>query len=208
MKVNLFYNREAIGDVLLMAIKEGHRDDVELTTDGPLTVIRDKRSNEILGINVQEASSILDFKAEQRGHIHLEAEQKKALEDFLASKGLDEVDLTDKASLVVGHVLTCEEHPDSDHLHVTQVDVGEEELLQIVCGAPNIEAGQYVIVAKPGTVMPSGAIIYDGELRGVSSAGMICSLRELNVKNAPQVRGIHVFDGEIQPGTAVDISKL
>lgn len=81
--------------------------------------------------------------------------------------------------VVVGHVLTCEEHPDSDHMHVVTVNVGEEEPLQIVCGAPNIAAGIKLPVACVGAVLPGDVKIKKGKLRGVASNGMCCSQREL-----------------------------
>ena len=84
-------------------------------------------------------------------------------------------------NVVVGRVVTCEPHPDSDHLHVTTVDVGEEELLNIVCGAPNCEAGILVPVAKIGAKLPGGIKIKKGKLRGVASEGMLCGGDELGV---------------------------
>ncbi len=80
---------------------------------------------------------------------------------------------------VVGKVLTAEAHPDADKLKVCTVDVGEAEPSQIVCGAPNVAAGQTVAVARPGGVMPDGLKLKAAKLRGVVSAGMICSEREL-----------------------------
>ena len=84
-------------------------------------------------------------------------------------------------NVVVGRVLTCVPHPDSDHLRVTTVDVGEGEPLQIVCGAPNCEAGILVPVAKVGARLPGGVKIKKGKLRGVASEGMLCSSTELGV---------------------------
>lgn len=82
----------------------------------------------------------------------------------------------------IGYVLTCEPHPDSDHMHVTTVDFGDgEEPTQIVCGAPNIAAGQKVAVATVGTVLPGDVKIKKSKLRGVKSNGMICSARELGI---------------------------
>ncbi len=83
--------------------------------------------------------------------------------------------------VVVGHVETCEPHPDSDHMHVTTVDVGADEPLQIVCGAPNVRAGLKVAVACVGCVLPGDVKIKKSKLRGVVSAGMICSARELGI---------------------------
>lgn len=83
--------------------------------------------------------------------------------------------------VVVGRVLTCEMHPDSDHLHVCTVDVGGAEPIQIVCGAPNVAAGQKVPVALNGAALPGGIKIKKGKLRGVVSNGMICSHEELGI---------------------------
>lgn len=104
-------------------------------------------------------------------------------------------------TLVCGHVLTCEEHPDSDHLHITTVDVGSE-VLDIVCGAKNIAKGQDVIVAKVGTTLPGDFQIKAAKVRGVQSNGMICSLNELGLKNVPSEykEGIYVFSNIVKPG--------
>ena len=86
--------------------------------------------------------------------------------------------------LVIGHVLTCEEHPNSDHLHITTVDVGADAPLQIVCGAPNVAAGQKVVVATVGTTLYHGEeefAIKKSKIRGVESVGMICSEVEIGV---------------------------
>ena len=83
--------------------------------------------------------------------------------------------------VVVGRVLTCEAHPDSDHLHVTTVDVGGDAPLQIVCGAPNCRAGILTPVALVGAHLPGGVKIKKGKLRGVMSEGMLCSSEELGV---------------------------
>jgi len=82
-------------------------------------------------------------------------------------------------NLVVGHITSVTPHPDSDHLKLCQVDVGEEEEIQIVCGAPNVAADQYVIVALHGAHLPNGVRIKRGKLRGQESNGMICGLDKL-----------------------------
>ena len=83
-------------------------------------------------------------------------------------------------NVVTGKVLTCEDHPDSDHLHVCTVDAGTGEILQIVCGAPNVKAGIIVPVALVGATLPGGKI-KKGKLRGVESNGMLCSHDELGI---------------------------
>ncbi len=111
--------------------------------------------------------------------------------DALTSTGL-EVDALEEVQsikgglkgLYVGKVLTCEMHPDSDHLHVTTVDLGKAEPQQIVCGAPNVEAGQKVIVADLGCVLYDGDkefVIKKSKLRGVDSLGMICAEDEIGI---------------------------
>lgn len=109
----------------------------------------------------------------------------------------------DFEGVVVGRVLTCEPHPNSDHLHVCTVDVGRVSPLQIVCGAPNVRAGQLVPVALEGARLPGGTI-KKGKLRGVESFGMICSGPELNIPAGlyPHVgdEGILVIQDEVSPG--------
>ena len=85
-------------------------------------------------------------------------------------------------NLVIGQIKTCEEHPDSDHLHVCMVDVGDKTL-QIVCGAPNARVGIKVIVALVGANLPNDVTIKKGTIRGVESNGMMCSIAELGLDN-------------------------
>ena len=101
----------------------------------------------------------------------------------LTGTGVEAVERTGAAldGVVVGHVLTCEPHPDSDHMHVVTVDVGAEEPVQIVCGAPNIAADIKVPVALVGAVLPGDFKIKKSKLRGVVSCGMCCSKRELGL---------------------------
>lgn len=104
--------------------------------------------------------------------------------------------------LKIGEVLTCEPHPNSDHLHVTTVNVGEDEPLHIVCGAPNVAAGQKVVVATIGTVLYSGDesfTIKKSKLRGEPSEGMICAEDEIGLGNSHD--GIMVLPEEAVPGT-------
>jgi len=107
--------------------------------------------------------------------------------------------------VVVGYVATREKHPDADKLSVCSVDVGDGEPLQIVCGAPNIDAGQKVAVAKVGTMLPGDFKIKKSKIRGVESRGMICSVRELELGDEHD--GIWVLDPEAEiakpVGTAV-----
>ena len=88
--------------------------------------------------------------------------------------------LSDATGLVVGEVVECIDHPESDHLHICQVNTGEE-VKQIICGAPNVRAGLKVIVATVGAKLPGGIVIKKAKLAGMESNGMICSLEELGI---------------------------
>lgn len=118
----------------------------------------------------------------------------------------DLIDYTkDIKNLVVGFVKSKEKHPDADKLNVCQVDIGEDEPVQIVCGAPNVDAGQYVIVAKVVGRLPGGIKIKRAKLRGERSEGMICSLQEIGISSnyIPKSfeSGIYVFSESQVPGT-------
>lgn len=104
--------------------------------------------------------------------------------------------------LVIGKVLTCVEHPDSDHLHITTVDLGDGEATQIVCGAPNVAAGQTVVVATVGTTLYDGDKefkIKKSKIRGIESFGMICAEDEIGVGHSHD--GIIVITDDVKPGT-------
>ncbi|MFB4166663.1 phenylalanine--tRNA ligase subunit beta [Virgibacillus sp. JSM 102003] len=109
--------------------------------------------------------------------------------------------------VVVGHVESCEKHPNADKLNLCQVDIGDEKL-QIICGAPNVAQGQKVAVAKPGAVLPGNFKIKKVKLRGVESNGMICSLQELGIdeKYVPKdiAEGIFVFPNDVSIGESVE----
>ncbi len=112
--------------------------------------------------------------------------------------------------LLVGHVVECGRHPDADKLSVCRVDVGQE-ILDIVCGAPNVAKGQYVVVAPVGSELPGGLVIKKAKLRGAPSNGMLCSERELGLSEEHD--GIMVLEnlieGSFTPGSrALDVLKL
>lgn len=113
----------------------------------------------------------------------------------------------DVQGVVVGTILSVRKHENSDHMVICSVDVGEEEPLQIVTGAPNVHEGDQVPVAKIGAVLPGGVTIRKGKLRGVESCGMCCSGPELNVPEYlyPSVgdKGLLVFQEKYAPGSDV-----
>ncbi|MCR5647673.1 MAG: phenylalanine--tRNA ligase subunit beta [Acholeplasmatales bacterium] len=113
--------------------------------------------------------------------------------------------MVNATNLTVGYVLECVPHPDSDHLHVCQVEVKPGDVQQIVCGAPNVDKGEYVIVANVGAVLPGDFKIKASKIRGVESNGMLCSLQELGIeeKYVPEAykNGIYNFkEGTVKVG--------
>ena len=127
----------------------------------------------------------------------------------LTGTGVEGVEKTGAAldGVVIGHVETCEPHPDSDHMHVVTVDVGAGEPVQIVCGAPNIAADIKVPVAAVGAVLPGDFKIKKSKLRGIASCGMCCSKRELGM--GADHEGIWVLPEDAPVGMPIaDYAKL
>ena len=130
----------------------------------------------------------------------------EAVAEALTSIGL-EVDSLEQveeipgglAGVIVAEVVECEEHPDSDHLHITKLNTGAPELLQVVCGAPNVAAGQKVLLATVGTVLGEDFKIKKSKIRGVESFGMICAEDELGIGESHD--GIMVLAPEAEVGT-------
>lgn len=196
-----FYNREAVGDTLMLIQKELAREVLATESRGDVTRIFDKQTGETAGYNLFQISDT--FTPSGNGPVNLSEEEMEEVNNLLRIAGFsDFIEVDRRPKFVVGYVKECVPHEDSDHLSVTQTEVDKGEVLQIVCGAANIRQGQKVVVAKPGAVMPDGLIIWPGELRGVASHGMICSARELGVPNPTGKKGILVLPEEAETGSS------
>ena len=140
-----------------------------------------------------------------KDYVDIDVDVKTLAEDMTSvGNEYDEAGkLINATNLVIGEVKECEMHPDSDHLHICKVDVGNE-ILNIVCGAPNVKKGQKVIVALAGAELPNGIKIKKGMIRGQESNGMICSLSEIGIESKFQSEedktGIHVLGNDAIPG--------
>ncbi|WP_208585839.1 YtpR family tRNA-binding protein [Gracilibacillus suaedae] len=192
----VYYNQKGIGDVLLFPVKNSEK--VTFESFGDVVKIIDEKTNEVVGYNIFRASNYFTDLADGKMKLteELLAEMKKAFEQNNLTDPL-ELDLSPK--FVVGYVSEIKPHENADKLRVCQVDVGNDQL-QIVCGAPNVDQGQKVVVAKVGAIMPSGMEIKPTKLRGVDSHGMICSQKELGLPNAPQEKGIYVLSADKEVG--------
>ncbi|PSL35206.1 phenylalanyl-tRNA synthetase beta subunit [Planomicrobium soli] len=145
-----------------------------------------------------------------KDYVNLQELPAQELAEKITRSGIEVDAVIDRSfgmtNVVVGYVETCEKHPEADKLSICQVNVGEETT-QIICGAPNIAAGQKVIVARPGANLPGGIKIKKAKLRGQESNGMICSLQELGIegKLVPKAyaEGIYVLPEAAEVGTDV-----
>lgn len=182
------YNKAHVGDTLLVMMADDQG--LEQTVERKFNIAQIKNSaGTIVGWNFFHVSEFLELTG--NGAILLTDEQIDLLNEKLAISGFSEkLPYDHEPHFVVGFVKSCVPHPDSDHLSITETEVDNGEVLQIVCGAPNIREGLKVVVAKPGTMMPDGMLIWPGVLRGIESYGMICSAKELELPNAPQKKGI------------------
>ncbi|MCY8514474.1 YtpR family tRNA-binding protein [Bacillus atrophaeus] len=196
--MNAFYNKEGVGDTLLISLQDVSREQAGFEKHGDAVKIYNKETKETTGFNIFNASSYLTIA--EKGPVALSETFVQDVNEILNRNGIEEkltVDLSPK--FVVGYIESKEKHPNADKLSICQVNTGDDTV-QIVCGAPNVDQGQKVVVAKVGAVMPSGLVIKDAELRGVASSGMICSAKELDLPDAPKEKGILVLEGEYEAG--------
>lgn len=201
--MNLFYNAAGVGDVLFVQLTTERPTEVVCERKNDVAILKEAKTGDIIGFNLFDVSSYFPLAA--NGQVELTEELAEQFQEALRKNEVEfELDVDFSPKFVVGYVKEKEKHPNADKLNICQVDVGEDTL-QIVCGAPNVEAGQKVVVAKVGAVMPSGMIIRDAELRGVASSGMICSAKELNLKDSPEEKGILVLDEQREAGEAFQL---
>lgn len=191
------YNRKVLGDILVVVVDQDGEEQVTEVKNN-VAIIKDVENDRVLGFNFLNVSQILG-EIEVNGQVFLTQEQVEKLNQVLRDNEITaELEFDDSPKFVVGHVESLEEHPNSDHLHITKTRVDNNQEVQIVSGSPNIANDIRVVVAKVGAMMPGGLIIFPGELRGVASNGMICSGRELEIKNAPQKPGALILPNDFQ----------
>ncbi|MBL3715786.1 DUF4479 domain-containing protein [Lactococcus garvieae] len=196
------YNKN-VGDVLMLIVANNEGADVNYERKADVARVFREDTGQTVAWNIFNVKE--EWPDLAQGQNALTKAQVAELNLRLSKAGFEEQLVYDgQPKFVVAEILTMEDHADSDHLHVCQVDVGLEEPVQIVCGAPNAFAGMKTVAALPGAMMPSGSLIWPGALRGVPSFGMLCSARELDLPNAPQVRGIIDLQTDVTAGAAFD----
>ncbi|EGL48950.1 YtpR family tRNA-binding protein [Streptococcus dysgalactiae] len=200
------YNKEQVGDVLMVILQDTKDIKRQVERKGKVARVFAEENGKTLAWNIFEASSLVTLTG--NGQVFLTDEDVATLNDELAKEGFSErLEPTAGPVFVVGQIVEMVAHPDSDHLNICQVAIGEDQTVQIVAGAPNAALGLKTIVALPGAMMPSGSLIFPGKLRGEESYGMMCSPRELALPNAPQKRGIIELDESAVVGEAFDLAK-
>lgn len=200
------YNPKHVGDTLVVVVADDKGLEQSVERKYNIAQIKNEEGT-IVGWNFFHISDTLSLTG--NGPIRLNHEQIDTLNQQLKVSGFGEqLSYDDEKHFVVGFVKECVPHPDSDHLSITQTEVDNGEVLQIVCGAANIRRGLKVVVAKPGAMMPDGMMIWPGVLRGEESFGMICSARELALANAPKVKGILELGQEAEVGSEFTVGKL
>ncbi|MBM7606807.1 tRNA-binding protein [Lysinibacillus composti] len=199
------YNKKYVGDVLLVQLATEAIVNTEVEKVQDVAILKEKETGEIKAFNLFNASNYLEL--DVQGNVDITPELVQKIEAALKENGAQvSLDVDFSPKFVVGFVEEKEKHPNADKLSICKVNVGEETL-QIVCGAPNVEEGQKVVVAKIGAVMPSGMVIKEGNLRGVDSFGMLCSARELAIPNAPSAKGILVLDEGAEVGQPFTVTS-
>lgn len=197
------YNNKAFDDLLVVLLENSEAENQNFERKGDITQLTDKKSGNVVGYNFFKATQWLELDAS--GPLTLSEEQVSKLNDAIAAVGFEGNLVADTSpKFVVGYVKECVPHEDSDHLSITQTEVDNGEILQIVCGAANIAQGQKVVIAKPGAVMPDGLVIWPGELRGETSNGMVTSARELGIETAEPQSGIMVLPEDAEVGSVFE----
>ena len=200
------YNKEFVGDVLMVIVADNEGAKVAFERKGNVTRIFREDTQQTIAWNIFQVSEYLNIN--QVGQVTLTDQDVAKLNQELQKEGFAEELVNDlEPKFVVGEIVEMVAHPDSDHLNICQVQVAADKTVQIVAGAPNARVGLKTIVALPGAMMPKGNLIFPGELRGEKSFGMMCSPRELQLPNAPQKRGIiELADSEVV-GTAFEPAR-
>lgn len=186
----LYYDYESIGDVLLIVFDSNTIPNVIKRDNDVVSLYKDDK---LIGINIFNISKIMKIKA--KGYIPLVSDRVlEVINTILKNSNVAELPAQKDSGFRVAKIVDIEEHPDSEHLHICTVDIGEKEPLQIVCGAFNARKDLICVCATPYTFMPNGQSIIPNKLLGIDSYGMLCSGRELNLEGYEGKRGLLELD--------------
>ena len=181
--IRTFINNQTFPNCLIVLIKDEETTSIDKRNN--VTVLFNQ--DEVIGYNIVSE----EFKTLKDGY-HPISENIDLINNILEKEGLEQLEADLNNYFKVGKVIECVEHPESDHLHICKVDIGND-VLQIVCGAHNVEEGIKVVVACVNAIMPNGSLITAGKLRGVDSYGMLCSAYELGLIEE-HIKGLLILD--------------
>ncbi|ADA64210.1 tRNA-binding protein [Lactococcus lactis subsp. lactis NCDO 2118] len=197
-----------VGDVLMLITANDKGEKVNFERKGKVARVFIEETGATVAWNIFEAKSLL-ANLSGDGQVNLSSDDIETLNKELEKSGFSDVLVHDaQPKFVVAEIVEMEDHPDSDHLHICKVNVGFADPVQIVCGAPNAALGLKTVAALPGAMMPNGSLIFPGALRGIQSYGMLCSARELELPNAPEVRGIIELSSDLSAGKVFDSETM
>ncbi|MFV0556834.1 MAG: YtpR family tRNA-binding protein [Lactovum sp.] len=189
-----FFN-ENIGKVLMLVLADSQGTKLKYERKGSITRVFREDTGQTVAWN------FFDKTFEKNGEIQLSDQEISKLEAEILKVGFSEQLETEASSnFKVAQIVEMVDHPDSDHLHICQVDIGEKNLVQIVCGAANAREGLKTVAALPISLMPNGTLIFDGTLRAIESKGMLCSAKELNLESQGKI-GIIELDSDLVVGS-------
>lgn len=195
MLVRAYYNSVAFPNTLMLKVSNDE-EVVSVETSNRVTIMKNDK-NEIIAYNIH-----VELDVQKDGFQEMNEKLLMKINTVLEEDVNTTLVHDFTPYIVVGEVKTCIAHPDSDHLHICEVDVNEETL-QIVCGASNVCEGIKVVVAKVNAIMPSGLLIQPGKLRGIESSGMLCSAYELGLISEKK-KGILILEDSAVIGKPFD----
>lgn len=197
MKYAIYYNYKTIGDVLMIVFESNEKPD-KVVKKGDVVILY--KQDKLIGINISNFSDVMKLKVD--GFIPLI--NKKMLEvinDLLKNADLTPLEEQKESGYRIAKIVDLDDHPNSEHLHILKVDVGEKDYLDIVCGAYNARVGLKCVCALPYTFLANGQQIVPSKLLGVDSYGMLCSGRELNLPGYENKRGLLELDDSALVGS-------
>lgn len=193
----IYYNYKKLGDILMISFNPNSYAKKILKNNEVLCLFNEKE--ELIGINILNFSNVVKIKS--NGFIPLiNTKLLNVINSILINANLEPLEEKKESGFKIGKIISMEEHPESEHLHICEVDIGEKENLQIVCGSFNAKVGIKVVCATPYTFMPNGQIILPGKVLGIESFGMLCSGRELNLGGYDNISGLYILDDSYKIG--------
>lgn len=187
--ISIFYNKQGLNDIMVIKVVDNNIDNKITKSIKGNGFLVNYSNDDINSISINNVSSYLNIK---KGFLKFD----NIIKDFVLKITNIDIEKYNQKNFVVGNVVECNDIPNT-HLHLCKVDVGNENHIQIVCGAPNVKTNMKVVVAMLNTLMPNGLLITKGKLQGFESFGMLCSQKELYNKDIVSTGILEVKSQEV-----------